>query len=87
MKKNYKLIITAVFLLAGLNVFAQFKLSGEFRPRTELSHGYGTLSSDDQDASLFTAQRTRLNAFIKMKILRLVWFCRMFVPGGANDSW
>ncbi len=71
MKKNYKLIITAVFLLAGLNVYAQFKLSGEFRPRTELSHGYGTLSSDDQDASLFTAQRTRLNAFYKNENIKV----------------
>ena len=40
----------------------QFELSGEFRPRTELNHGVKTLAENDQDASLFTAQRTRLNA-------------------------
>ena len=41
---------------------AQFTLSGEFRPRTERSHGYKSLASADQDASTITAQRTRLNA-------------------------
>jgi hypothetical protein len=40
---------------------AQFTLSGEFRPRTEISHGYKTLASENQDASTITAQRTRLN--------------------------
>lgn len=41
---------------------AQFTLSAEFRPRTELSHGYKTLAEDNQDVSTITAQRTRLNA-------------------------
>ncbi|WP_346854448.1 alginate export family protein [uncultured Draconibacterium sp.] len=40
---------------------AQFTLSGEFRPRTEFSHGYKTLASENQDVSTITAQRTRLN--------------------------
>ncbi|HYQ56690.1 MAG TPA: hypothetical protein VEP89_05020, partial [Draconibacterium sp.] len=41
---------------------AQFTLSGEFRPRTEISHGYKSLAAENQDASTITAQRTRLNA-------------------------
>lgn len=40
---------------------AQFSLSGEFRPRTEMSHGYKTLAFENQDASTITAQRSRLN--------------------------
>jgi len=40
---------------------AQFTLSGELRPRTEMSHGYKKLATGDQDASTITAQRTRLN--------------------------
>lgn len=40
---------------------AQFTLSGELRPRTEMSHGYKTLASENQDASTVTVQRTRLN--------------------------
>jgi hypothetical protein len=40
---------------------AQFSLSGEFRPRTEISHGYKTLASENQDPSTVTAQRSRLN--------------------------
>lgn len=40
---------------------AQFSLTGEFRPRTEISHGYKTLAYKNQDASTITAQRSRLN--------------------------
>lgn len=53
---------------------AQFSLSGEFRPRTEMSHGYKSLAMEDQDLSTVTAQRTRLNfgftnEFIKTKLV------------------
>ena len=65
MNKKIVVLLTAILMVVGVDVFAQFQLSGEFRPRTETSHGYGTLATDDQDASLFTAQRTRLNAFYK----------------------
>ncbi|MCF8457011.1 MAG: alginate export family protein [Bacteroidales bacterium] len=57
--------VFAILLLISLGfcnqAFSQFVLSGEFTPRTEMSHGYGTLANPDQDYSLFTAQRTRLN--------------------------
>lgn len=58
-----KVIIFFCFLSLGFynQTFSQFVLSGEITPRTELSHGYGTLANPDQDNSLFTAQRTRLN--------------------------
>lgn len=62
MKKNliqFTLLIFAMLITPAL--YAQLSLSGEFRPRTEISHGYGTLSADDQKASTFTSQRTRLN--------------------------
>ena len=58
-------ILFISFLVAGVFVsqfaIAQFSLSGEFRPRTEISHGYKTLVSDNQDASAITTQRSRLN--------------------------
>ncbi len=71
MKKNIVFFLTAVLVLAGLDTFAQFRLSGEFRPRTELSHGYGKLAMEDQDASFFTAQRTRLNAMYKNEKIKV----------------
>lgn len=51
----------SMLCLFSLTANAQFKLDGEFRPRTEYSHGFGTLASENQKASLFTSQRTRLN--------------------------
>ncbi|NQU84496.1 MAG: hypothetical protein HQ541_01925 [Mariniphaga sp.] len=52
-------LITGIFLLQF--AMAQFSLTGEFRPRTEISHGYKTLASENQDVSTITAQRSRLN--------------------------
>ncbi len=55
------------FLLIGLlcgtisSGMAQFTLSGEFRPRTEYTHGFKQLASNEMDYGLFTSQRTRLN--------------------------
>ena len=55
------ILIAALTWVAVQESNAQFKFSGEFRPRTEFSHGYGSLAADDQKVSLFTSQRTRLN--------------------------
>lgn len=41
---------------------AQFTLTGQVRPRTEVRDGQGTLQKKDDDAAVFTSQRTRLNA-------------------------
>ncbi len=65
------LFIGICSLLLGNQVKAQFSLSGELRPRTEYSHGYGTLAAEDQDPSLFTSQRTRLNFDYKMDLLKV----------------
>ncbi|MCW0482876.1 hypothetical protein [Gaoshiqia sediminis] len=73
MKQPIIIIVVALLLLCGKKSYAQFSLSGEFRPRTELSHGAKSLASDNQDASLFTSQRTRLNAIYKSeKVLTML---------------
>jgi hypothetical protein len=65
------LSITFLCLLLVIQVKAQFSLSGELRPRTEYSHGYGTLAAEDQKPSVFTSQRTRLNFDYKMDLLKV----------------
>jgi hypothetical protein len=69
MKKS--IWIGMICLLAGSQVKAQLSLSGEFRPRTEYSHGYATLAAEDQKPSVFTSQRTRLNFDYKMDLLKV----------------
>ncbi len=59
------------FLLQNLN--AQFSMSGQFRPRSEYTHGFKQLAGEDMDFGLFTSQRTRLyfnydNEFVQTKI-------------------
>lgn len=53
--------------MSFLTLSAQFRLSGEFRPRTEFSHGYKSLATENQDWSVVTAQRTRLNVMFSAK--------------------
>lgn len=69
MKKS--IFIGICCLLLGSQVKAQFSLSGELRPRTEYSHGYGTLAAEEQKPSVFTSQRTRLNFDYKMDLLKV----------------
>lgn len=65
-----KLIVVLILgLVFAQKSMAQFTLSGEFRPRTELSHGYKTLAAEDQDASTITTQRTRLNFGFKNEFI------------------
>lgn len=67
-----KLLVLGMLCLFLSNLAkAQFSLSGEFRPRTEYSHGFAALADKDQDASLFTTQRSRLNFDYKMDLLKV----------------
>jgi len=63
-------IIVLMLLICPMVLVAQFSMSGEFRPRAELSHGYKALAAEDQDASLITSQRTRLNLNFKNEYLQ-----------------
>jgi len=65
------LFVSIICLLSVIQVKAQFSLSGELRPRTEYSHGFGTLAAEDQNPSVFTSQRTRLNFDYKMDLLKV----------------
>lgn len=53
--------LLAVALLAPALATAQFKLSAEVRPRTELRNGFKTPTSTDFAPAFFTEQRSRLN--------------------------
>lgn len=63
--KSIKYFLIILCFLTVNTTRAQFSLSGEFRPRTEFSHGYKTLAEENQNWSNFTSQRTRLNAGFK----------------------
>ncbi|QBN17470.1 alginate export family protein [Flavobacterium nackdongense] len=56
------LLGVAVTALSVQESKAQFTLTGQLRPRTELRDGQGTLQKKGDDAALFTSQRARLNA-------------------------
>jgi len=44
----------------SVDVQAQISLTGQYIPRSEFRHGYGTLASSSQDPAFFISQRTRL---------------------------
>ena len=61
-----------VFLMLGaVNVYSQFTLDAELRPRFELRHGYKTLYPNNVDPAAFVSQRTRLNFRYKTEKLQL----------------
>ena len=59
------LALMTVGILLSSVAFAQFSLSGEFRPRTEFNHGYKALAIENQNLSTITTQRSRLNVLFK----------------------
>ena len=61
MKKLLILLVVLVGSLLPNTIMAQLKFTGEMRPRTEYRNGLKTLLNSDDDAALFTSQRTRLN--------------------------
>lgn len=61
MKKLLLLLVVLIGTLLPTTLLAQLKFTGEMRPRTEYRNGLKTLLNSDDDAALFTSQRTRLN--------------------------
>ncbi|NER16307.1 alginate export family protein [Spongiivirga citrea] len=60
MKKLSSLIILLCLSVNYIN--AQFTLDGEFKPRTEYRHGFGSIIPDAADAGYAISTRLRLNA-------------------------
>jgi len=67
-----KLFTLMVVLLISATTYAQFTLYGEFRPRTELNHGYKKLLTTQESMfSLNTSQRTRLGLGYNTDVFKL----------------
>ncbi|MEI6884598.1 MAG: alginate export family protein [Bacteroidota bacterium] len=61
MKNLHKLLLSGVFLLLmSTTTFAQFSISGEFRPRAEYRDGYSKLRDSTQTGYFDVLGRTRL---------------------------
>lgn len=64
-KSNFSkslLLGIALTALSYTEAKAQFTLTGQIKPRTEVRGGQGTLQKNGDDAAAFVSQRTRLNA-------------------------
>ncbi len=61
MKRTF--FLTVLIAVISINSFAQFSLTGEFRPRGEFRHGYKQLADDSlrKDPAILISQRVRLN--------------------------
>jgi len=59
--KTYILATFIAFIVYSNGVFGQLKINAELRPRFEFRHGYKSLPSDEDNASYFVSQRSRLN--------------------------
>ena len=94
MKLN-RVLFMLVVALASQNLSAQFKLDGQFRPRTEYRHGYGSIISKDADPGYGISTRLRLNVGYKSEVYSfymsfqdvLVWGeNRQILPKDLNNS-
>lgn len=60
--RNIIITLIIFFSFCSADLWAQFSLSGEFRPRLEYRDGYQALKTEGADAALVISQRTRLTA-------------------------
>ncbi|WP_282055475.1 alginate export family protein [Maribacter luteus] len=93
MKKQYTLIFL-LFLSVQFTI-AQFTLDGEFRPRAEYRHGFGSIIPDAADAGFAISSRLRLNAGYEFESYKfymslqdvMVWGeNRQLKPEDSNNS-
>ncbi|WOD43119.1 alginate export family protein [Hwangdonia lutea] len=93
MKKQY---VFMCLLMATIQFAqAQFTLDGEFRPRTEYRHGFGSIIPDADDAGFGISTRIRLNAGYQVDAYKfyvslqdvMVWGeNRQILPYDQNNS-
>lgn len=93
MKKIY-FLIGLVCLISNYTI-AQFTIDGEFRPRTEYRHGYGSPIADDTDAGFGISTRARVNfgyadesykVYLSLQDVMTWGENRQLLPADANNS-
>ena len=93
MKKQY--VILGLMLLCFQLTKAQFTLDGEFRPRTEYRHGFGSLIPDAAEAGFGISTRVRLNTsymtdnyrvYVSLQDIMVWGENRQILPYDENNS-
>ena len=93
MKKQY--VILGLMLLCFQFAKAQFTLDGEFRPRTEYRHGFGSLIPDAAEAGFGISTRVRLNTsymtdnywvYVSLQDIMVWGENRQILPYDQNNS-
>lgn len=65
------LLVFLLFISAPALVQAQFRLDGQFRPRTEYRNGYRILRGDNTDPAFFVSQRSRLSLMYQNELYKI----------------
>ena len=93
MKKQY--VILGLMLVCFQFSNAQLTLDGEFRPRTEYRHGFGSLIPDASDAGFGISTRVRLNTsymtdnywvYVSLQDIMVWGENRQILPYDQNNS-
>ena len=82
-KRLFLVILMGVFVQSA---FAQFKLSGEFKPRAEIRNGFGNLIVKSQEPGFSVSNRVRLNAEYKVEIYELYLSLQDVFVWGENKQ-
>jgi hypothetical protein len=59
--KTIKLILIIGILLGSTDLFSQFTIDGEFRPRVMIDNGYKTIKFESDPTLVYISQRSRIN--------------------------
>jgi len=59
--KTIKLLLITGMLLSSIQLFSQFTIDGEFRPRMMIDNGYKTIKLESDPTLVYISQRSRIN--------------------------
>jgi hypothetical protein len=70
MMKKVLAMMLLIFFATGLTAQDQLTIKGEFRPKTEMRSGYGSLNAENKKPAYLVSQRTRLQLFYEKDWLK-----------------
>ncbi|WP_435138672.1 alginate export family protein [Formosa sp. A9] len=79
-----KSILTIFIILVTSVCFAQFTIDGEFRPRTEYRHGFGSIIPQETEPGYGISTRARLNFGFKKETYELYFSAQDVLVWGEN---
>jgi hypothetical protein len=85
--KNLKLLLIIGLLLGSTDLFSQFTIDGEFRPRVMIDNGYKTIKLESDPTLVYISQRSRISLGYKKDMIETYFSLQDVHYWGDDDNY